>query len=106
VINAILQRIEPLIPPPKPRRRRNPGRKPISDRRALTGILFVLTTRITWEDLPAEMGCGPTCWRRLQPWARAGVWPKLHAVLVAKPDGAEPAVYRSVVAASLANLCS
>src|SRR2546423_15330943 len=39
----------------------------VSDRAALTGILFVLTTGLPWEYLPAEMGCGSgmTCWRRL-----------------------------------------
>jgi transposase len=89
--DALWQRIEPLLPPPKPRRRRHPGRKPIADRNALTGILFVLKTGINWEDLPAEMGCGSgmTCWRRLEAWTRAGVWPKLHAVLLAELEGAE-----------------
>ncbi len=33
---------EPLLPVPKPRRFRFPGRKPIGNRQALTGILFVL----------------------------------------------------------------
>jgi len=32
------QRIEPLLPPPKPRRYRYPGRKPLTHRQALTGI--------------------------------------------------------------------
>jgi YD repeat-containing protein len=36
--------IAPLLPPPKPRRRDHPGRKPVSDRQTLTGILFVLKT--------------------------------------------------------------
>jgi transposase len=46
----------PLIPPeaPKPQG----GRPRVSDRAALTGILFVLKTGIPWEYLPAEMGCG------------------------------------------------
>jgi len=39
------------MPIAKPRRQRNPGRKPIDDRKALTGILFVLKTGIVWEDL-------------------------------------------------------
>jgi transposase len=88
--DALWQRIEPLLPPPKPRRRRHPGRKPIAARRALTGILFVLKTGINWEDLPAEMGCGSgmTCWRRLEAWTRAGVWPKLHELLWAELEGA------------------
>jgi transposase len=50
--------IEPVLPGPKPRRFRVPGRKPIDNRRALTGILFVSKTGIGWEDLPQEMGCG------------------------------------------------
>jgi hypothetical protein len=35
-----------LLPPPKPRRFRYPGRKPVDDRKVLTGILFVLKTGI------------------------------------------------------------
>jgi transposase len=83
--------IQPLLPPPKPRRRDHPGRKPVGDRRALTGILFVLKTGIPWEDLPREMGCGcgMTCWRRLQAWQHAGVWPHLHEVLLAKLNAAD-----------------
>lgn len=83
--------IEPLLPPAKPRRRRYPGRKPVSDRQALTGILFVLKTGIAWEDLPQEMNCGSgmTCWRRLCAWHRAGVWQTLHAVLLARLQGAD-----------------
>jgi len=36
--------IEPILPPPKPRRFRFPGRKPVGSRQCLTGILFVLKT--------------------------------------------------------------
>jgi len=83
--------IQPLLPPPKPRRFRHPGRKPLDDRKALTGILFVLKTGIPWEDLPQEMGCGSgmTCWRRLQAWQQAGVWAKLHQVFLARLRHAE-----------------
>jgi transposase len=82
--------LQPLLPPPKPRRFRYPGRKPIDDRKALTGILFVLKTGIPWEDLPAEMGCGSgmSCWRRLRDWNKAGVWPRLHQVLLQRLDNA------------------
>ena len=78
--------IEPLLPPAKPRRFKHPGRKPVPDRAALTGILFVLKTGIRWRDLPAEMGCGSgvSCWRRLRDWQQAGVWDRLHLVLLAK----------------------
>jgi len=83
--------LQPLLPPPKPRRFRYPGRKPLGDREALTGILFVLKTGIPWEDLPSEMGCGcgMTCWRRLQAWQQAGAWVKLHQVLLRKLDDAD-----------------
>lgn len=78
--------IEPILPKPKPRRRRYPGRKPISHRQTLNGILFVLKTGIPWEYLPLEMGCGSgmTCWRRLRDWQQRGVWQRLHALLLDK----------------------
>jgi transposase len=52
----------------------------------LTGILFVLQTGIPREYLPQEMGCGSgmTCWRRLREWQEAGVWQRLHELLLAK----------------------
>ena len=83
--------MEPLLPPPKPRRFRHPGRKPIDNRKALTGILFVLKSGIPWEMLPREMGCGSgmTCWRRLRDWQQAGVWERLHEVLLAKLRSAD-----------------
>jgi transposase len=83
--------IEPLLPPPKRRRHTNPGRKPLDNRRVLTGILFVLMSGIPWEMLPQEMGCGSgmTCWRRLRDWHKAGVWDRLHRVLLSKLRGAD-----------------
>ena len=82
--DALWKRIEPLLPEPKPRRFRFPGRKPVPNRAALTGILFVLRTGIPWEYLPQELGCGSgmTCWRRLQEWHQAGVWEKVHRALL------------------------
>ena len=73
-------RIEPMLPPPRPRRFRYPGRKPITNRQALTGIIFVLRTGIPWELLPQEMGCGSgvSCWRRLRDWEAAGIWRAIH----------------------------
>jgi transposase len=83
--------VEPLLPATKARRFRFPGRKPIDNRRALSGILFVLKTGIGWEDLPQEMGCGSgmTCWRRLRDWQTAGVWHRLHEALLARLQGAD-----------------
>jgi transposase len=82
--------IEPLLPPPKPRRFRYPGRKPVDPRAALTGIVFVLKTGIPWEYVPAEMGIsGVSCWRKLREWQRAGVWDKLVEVILARLQHAD-----------------
>jgi transposase len=77
--------VEPLLPR-KERRLRYPGRKRLPDREALQGILFVLHTGIAWKHLPQELGFGSgvTCWRRLDEWQRAGVWERLHALLLDK----------------------
>src|SRR5262245_6563984 len=89
--DALWAELEPHLPKPKPRRQRFPGRKPIGNRQALAGILFVLQTGIPWEYLPQELGCGSgmTCWRRLRDWGQLGVWDKLHRVLLAKLRGAD-----------------
>ncbi|WP_150778024.1 IS5 family transposase [Pandoraea sputorum] len=78
--------IEPLLPPPKPRRQKYPGRLPVSNRAALNGILFVFNTGIRWCDLSTKLGfgSGPTCWRRLRDWQKAGVWIRLHQLLLDK----------------------
>lgn len=91
VSDALWQRIEPLLPPPKARRFRYPGRKPIDRRRVLAGIIFVLRTGIPWEELPQEMGCGcgMTCWNYRAAWQAAGVWERLHHVLLAELQGAD-----------------
>ena len=75
--DELWNRIEPLLPPDRPKPKG--GRPPISNRAALTGILFVLKTGTPWEYLPKEMNCGSgmTCWRRLRDWQNAGVWTKI-----------------------------
>ena len=82
VTDELWETIAPLLPPelPKPQG----GRPRIDDRAALTGIVFVLKSGIPWEMLPKEMGCGSgmTCWRRLNEWHEAGVWERLHRVLL------------------------
>ena len=89
VTDELWDTIEPLLPeePPKPKG----GRPRIDDRAALTGILFVLKSGIPWEMLPQEMGCGSgmTCWRRLKEWNEAGVWERLHLLLLERLGEAE-----------------
>src|SRR5919201_2502817 len=101
VPEALWERIEPLLPR-KPRRFRYPGRKPFDDRLALQGILFVLHTGIGWEHLPQELGfgCGMTAWRRLRAWQRAGVWEKLHELLLAELRAADQLEWERAIADS------
>jgi transposase len=91
VTDELWERVQPLLPPPPRRRFRFPGRKRLNYRMILTGILFVLKTGIAWDDLPAELGCGcgKTCRHYLQLWHQAGVWRKLHALLLAELNGAD-----------------
>lgn len=80
--DALWMRVKPAIPPERPKPKG--GRPRVSDRAALTGILFVLKTGCPWEYLPEELGCGSgmTCWRRLRDWQLAGVWKKIWKILL------------------------
>ena len=83
LVNDELWRIvEPLLPTEPPKSRG--GRPRIPDRAVLSGIVFVLRSGIPWRMLPNEMGFGSgvTCWRRLRDWQKAGVWHRLHRILL------------------------
>ena len=102
VPDELWERVEPLLPR-KTRRFRYPGRRPLDDRRVLSGILFVLATGVGWERLPKELGFGSgmTCWRRLRSWQEAGVWKRLHELLLAELRAADKLDWsRAVVDAS------
>ena len=82
VSERLWQAIRPLLPVPAPR---SGGRPRVDDRAALAGIVYQLRTGVPWRLLPTrELGCGSpvTCWRRLRDWQRAGVWQRLHQVLL------------------------
>ncbi|WP_230950774.1 IS5 family transposase, partial [Xanthomonas translucens] len=72
------------------------GRPRVDDQSALNGIVYVLRTGIAWEDLPQELGYGSgmTCWRRLRDWQAAGVWHRLHQVLLAELSPRRPARFQ------------
>lgn len=87
VDDALWAVLEPLLPKwPE----RSPGPRPVDDRRCLQGILFVLYTGITWQQLPLELGfgSGQTCWRRLGRWHEAAVFDRLHRMLLAELNAA------------------
>lgn len=74
--------IAPMLSPERPKPKG--GRPRVPERAALTGIIFVLRSGIPWGMLPKELGCGSpmTCWRRLREWHAAGLWEKVHRVLL------------------------
>jgi transposase len=52
----------------------------VPDRNCVAALVFMARTSTPWSLLPAkELGCGSatTCWRRLDEWARAGVFEQL-----------------------------
>src|SRR5271156_351717 len=101
VPDGLWERIEPLLPV-VPRRADHPGRRRLDDRKVLCGILFVLYTGIPWEFLPQELGFGSgmTCWRRLRDWNEAGVWRKLHELLLSELRAADLDFSRAAVDSS------
>jgi transposase len=70
------------LPPERKGVRGGPPR--ISNRAALSGILFVLRHGLRWRDLPQELGYGSgvTCWRRVRQWQAMGVWAGVHRTLL------------------------
>src|SRR4029453_8810192 len=101
VSDELWARVEPELPVSE-RRFRYPGRRRLDDRAALQGILFVLYTGIAWRHLALELGfgSGSTCYRRMVDWQRAGVWERLHALLLAELHAAGELEWSRAVADS------
>ena len=74
--------IEPLFPR-YARPAGQAGRKPLSPRHIVEGILHILRTGIAWEEGEArfEGGVGRICRNRLKTWQRQGVWEPIQAIL-------------------------
>jgi transposase len=72
--------VAPLLPA-SPRPPFGGRRRTIPDRNCFAAVVFMARTSTPWRLLPAkELGCGSpaTVWRRLNQWARAGVFEALH----------------------------
>jgi transposase len=76
------QRLEPLLPPQRPRT----GRPNDDHRRIVNGILWVLRTGAPWRDLPERYGPVGTVSSRFYRWREAGVWDRALAALQAEAD--------------------
>jgi transposase len=75
-------RLEPLLPPQKPKT----GRPNDNHRRIINGILWILRTGAPWEDLPRRYGMRGTVSSRYYRWRQAGVWDRIFADLQAQAD--------------------
>jgi len=57
----------------------------VPDRSCVAALIFMARTSTPWVLLPVkELGCGSAtiCWRRLDEWAKAGVFEQLQALLL------------------------
>ena len=64
VDDGLWELVKPLLPSRTPQRT---GRPRVSDRTALTAIVFVLVAGVPWRLVPRQIGCsGVTAWRRLR----------------------------------------
>ena len=82
--NTLWERLQPLLPPQKPKT----GRPSVDHRRILNGILWILRTGAPWRDLPERYGPWRTVASRFYRWQRAGIWRQLFAAVQAQADAA------------------
>jgi len=76
------ERLQPLLPPQKPKT----GRPAVDHRRILNGMLWMLRTGAPWRDLPERYGPWRTVASRFYRWQRAGIWAQLLAAVQAQAD--------------------
>ena len=82
--DALWQHLQPLLLPAPARPRGGVPRR-VPERSCVAALVFMARTSTPWSVLPArELGCGSatTCWRRLDEWARAGIFDQLQALLL------------------------
>ena len=88
--DALWQRIEPLIPPPKPN-----GRDRETDvREVINAVPYRLRTGCSWRNLPHDLPPHGTVWFYYWTWMRDGTWVRIHDLLreqVRTAVGKEPA---------------
>jgi transposase len=74
--------VEPLIPAQR-ERPQGGGTHYVDDRAVFTAIVYVLTSGCAWRHLPAEFGVSKaTAHRRFVAWTEAGLWRRLHRVVL------------------------
>jgi transposase len=77
-------RLQPLLPPHKPRT----GRPNHDHRNMINGMLWILRTGAPWRDLPERYGSVGSVSSRFYRWCQAGIWPRILAALQTEADAA------------------
>ncbi|MDR2852014.1 MAG: transposase, partial [Burkholderiaceae bacterium] len=72
---------EPLRDP-LPGQAEAPGRSAVDNRVFVNAVLWVLRSGARWSNLPQRHGKYKSVHKRFTPWAAAGVWDKVFALLV------------------------
>lgn len=80
--NEQWERLQPLLPPQKPRT----GRPARDHRTIINGILWILRTGAPWRDLPERYGPWPSVACRFYRWQKAGIWDAIFADIQAQAD--------------------
>jgi transposase len=80
--NTQWARLQPLLPPQKPKT----GRPAVDQRRLLNGLRWMLRPGVPWRDRPERYGPWRTVARRFDRWQRAGLWAQLCAAVQAQAD--------------------
>lgn len=76
------QRLEPLLPPQKPKT----GRPALDHRRMINGMLWIARTGAPWRDLPERYGAVGTVSSRFYRWRTAGIWDRILVALQQQAD--------------------
>src|SRR5882672_10934514 len=82
--NIQWERLQPLLPPQKPKT----GRPAHDHRTIINGLLWMLRTGAPWRDLPERYGPWRTVASRFYRWRTAGLWDRLFAAVQHQADAA------------------
>jgi transposase len=79
---AQMRRIAPFFP-------LSHGIPRVDDRRAVSGIVFVIRNGLRWRDAPAAYGPHKTLYNRFIRWSRLGVFDRIFAGLTGQAGPSE-----------------
>lgn len=80
--DAQYERLQPLLPPQKPRT----GRPNHDHRPIINGILWHIRTGAPWRDLPERYGNWKTVSSRFYRWSNNGTWQRIYEKLQEDDD--------------------